>query len=133
MGAVSLSLSPCFCLSADFIHAQGTSVYAILFQWPGNSQVQLIAPRATAKTTVTVRDPARLQAYWPNTHIYIYIYAYIASSSHMQMLGVKAPLVFTSSGAGLAVTLPSVTPSTVPCDHAWVLRLDGLANANRAD
>jgi hypothetical protein len=55
------------------------------------------------------------------------------SLTHTQMLGVKAPLVFTSSGAGLAVTLPSVTPSTVPCDHAWVLRLDGLANANCAD
>lgn len=32
------------------------------------------------------------------------------------------------TGAGLEIDLPAVNPSTIPCQHAWVVALTGIAN-----
>ena len=73
-------------------------LHAIVLDWPEDNIVRLRAPTPAPSTVVT-------------------------------MLGYAQPLAWTADGAGgLAVTLPLFTPRTMPCQHAWTLRLSDIVN-----
>jgi len=72
------------------------AVYATALAWPANNRLLLTVPITSAGTTVT-------------------------------MLGVAGSLNWTSLGStGLVITLPSLTPATLPCQYAWSFRLTNV-------
>jgi len=78
--------------------ASGTSVYAISLAWPKNNMLTLAAAISTQHTTVS-------------------------------MLGYKGALTWTSLGpsGGIIVSIPPISVDQLPCDWAWVFKLDNLA------
>lgn len=78
--------------------ASGTTVYAISLAWPQDNLLTLAAATATSQTTVS-------------------------------MLGYKEPLKWTSLGpsGGIVVSIPSISVDQLPCEWAWVFKLDNLA------
>ena len=82
----------------------GTSVYAIVLEWPkpdheGMLSLVLGAPVPTSKTTVT-------------------------------LLGYAHPIPWKSlqSSKGMLLAIPPITFSEMPCKWAWTFRLDNLSN-----
>ncbi|QKZ15689.1 alpha-L-fucosidase [Spirosoma sp. KUDC1026] len=45
--------------------------------------------------------------------------------SKVSLLGYKGNVVTTASGKSMRLTMPSVTPATIPCQYAWVFKLEG--------
>lgn len=43
------------------------------------------------------------------------------------LLGFNGPVKTASKGGKLVLTSPAVTPATIPCQHAWVYKLEGAA------
>ena len=70
------------------------NVYAILLHWPADYMVTLTDPIPTSPTKVN-------------------------------LLGYSLPLKWsgTPSKAGMNITLPALSPADMPCDWAWVLKL----------
>ena len=48
------------------------------------------------------------------------------------MLGTSAKVTFTATAHNLQIKLPLLTPGNIPCEYAWVLRMDNLQNPNTA-
>ncbi|XP_053123094.1 tissue alpha-L-fucosidase [Hemicordylus capensis] len=76
--------------------SKGAIVYAIFLTWPERSILKLSSPVSSASTQVT-------------------------------MLGFSEPLKWQASpGKGVLITLPSATPSLLPLQHGWTLKLVGV-------
>ena len=73
----------------------GISVYAISLAWPKDSQLILGAVSSTPQTTVS-------------------------------MLGYEASLKWSSRGTagGIIVNVPAIPENKMPCQWAWVFKLD---------
>lgn len=81
-----------------FYTTKGSAVYGIFFDWPLNNQLTFDAPKASPSTTIT-------------------------------LLGVSGALSYKAgAAAGITVTLPTLNAAQMPCQYAWTLRFDGLAN-----
>eukprot|EP01114_Cavostelium_apophysatum_P014317 TRINITY_DN3680_c0_g1_i2.p1 TRINITY_DN3680_c0_g1~~TRINITY_DN3680_c0_g1_i2.p1 ORF type:complete len:288 (-),score=38.10 TRINITY_DN3680_c0_g1_i2:52-915(-) len=76
--------------------SKGDSVYAILLVWPADGEVVLARP-TPQKSETTV-----------------------------QMLGYTQILKWTYDGNQMTVQMPIIAVSSLPCQWAWVLQLDGL-------
>jgi alpha-L-fucosidase len=70
------------------------SVFAIVLDWPITNQLLLGAPIATNQTQIT-------------------------------MLGLTASLQWKQApaGQGIVVTMPTVNPAQLPCQWAWVIKM----------
>jgi alpha-L-fucosidase len=79
--------------------ASGTAVYAISLAWPRNNKLTLAAAVATPQTTVS-------------------------------MLGYKGALNWKSLSptGGIVVLIPPIPTDQLPCQWAWVFKLENLAN-----
>ncbi|KAK7112501.1 alpha-L-fucosidase-like [Littorina saxatilis] len=76
-----------------------TDVYAIVLDWPQNDTLTLGVPGIAAGTKVS-------------------------------MLGYSRPVSFTRNPQGqMVVNMPVIPFYQMPCDYAWALKLQGLANA----
>lgn len=42
----------------------------------------------------------------------------------ISMLGLNKPIVYSHKGGKLHITAPSVNPKTIPCDYAWVYKIE---------
>ena len=93
-------------MSTDFFSfcrytSNAESVYAIVLVWPTNGTLLLGAPKPSVDTT-TVR-----------------------------LLGYPKPFSWTSlSPGGMNITMPTIPFYEMPCQWAWVLKIDGLMNHN---
>jgi len=78
--------------------SSGVSVYAISLTWPQDGQLILGAVTSTPQTTVS-------------------------------MLGYKGSLKWSSRGAagGIIVTVPAIHENEMPCEWAWVFKLDHVS------
>lgn len=78
--------------------ASGTTVYAISLAWPKDNMLTLGAAKATSQTTVT-------------------------------MLGYAGAVKWTSlaPSGGIVVYAPLLSPDQLPCQWAWVYKLENLA------
>lgn len=45
--------------------------------------------------------------------------------SKVSLLGYKGNVATTASGKSMRLTMPTVTPATIPCQYAWVFKLEG--------
>ncbi|XP_078609564.1 alpha-L-fucosidase isoform X1 [Branchiostoma floridae x Branchiostoma japonicum] len=76
--------------------SKNDSVYAIVLDWPKSGQLTLGVPRTSPTTTVT-------------------------------MLGWATPLKWAAvSGGGITVQMPTASPTQLPCQWAWVIRMKGV-------
>lgn len=82
--------------------APATAVFAIATAWPPTGVLALTAPVPGADTVVTLVGGGGGALPWRPTG--------------------GAP-----GAPGLEVTLPPLPPSALPCQHAWTLRLEGVA------
>ncbi|XP_076450084.1 alpha-L-fucosidase-like [Babylonia areolata] len=79
--------------------SSGVSVYAIMLKWPRSAHIRLDCPQPTWQTRVT-------------------------------LLGYTEPVAWSKEEVGgLRIHLPVITFSQMPCQWAWVFRLDYLFNA----
>eukprot|EP00934_Nitzschia_sp_Nitz4_P008952 Nitzschia sp. Nitz4//scaffold192_size41448//24317//28613//NITZ4_007486-RA/size41448-snap-gene-0.53-mRNA-1//-1//CDS//3329540239//8942//frame0 len=87
----------------------GDVLFAFLTQWPRGNQLTLSCPVATEKTTARMLgvDKEEWQAH--------------GSSS----------LLRGPSDDSLELDLPSLTPDKIPCNHIWVIALEGIGNLER--
>ncbi len=78
--------------------SKDTTVYAHVLQWPADEVIHLADPIGTAETT------------------------------KVTMLGLAKPLSWTpkSGESGLEVSVKDVLVTEIPCEHAWVLKLEGV-------
>lgn len=75
------------------------TLYALVTRWPTNNVLELVAPQTTAETKVTMLGHGQ---------------------EHLQ---------FTKKlGGGISIQVPALTPDMVPCQHAWVFAVTGVAN-----
>lgn len=74
-------------------------MYAILLKWLTSTTLQLGAPAVTSQTSIT-------------------------------LLGYSgAPFKFTGQGTqGVVVTVPTIPFNAMPCEWAWVFKLENLSN-----
>ncbi|XP_067673731.1 alpha-L-fucosidase-like [Haliotis asinina] len=78
--------------------ATGISVYAIALNWPRGGKLELAAPQAGPATTVT-------------------------------LLGYPGHFEFQAGAtSGITITVPAIPADQMPCQWAWVFRLDNLKN-----
>ena len=77
--------------------SKNTSVYAFVLDWPKDDTVFLSEPMVTMDTKVT-----------------------------MLGLGRELNWVHKLGKEGLQVSFTNIRPREIPCDHAWVLKLDGV-------
>ena len=77
----------------------GVSVYAILLKWPSSGRLLLGSPQPTGQTSVT-------------------------------LLGYSQPIAWSKGHlGGLQLTIPTIPANQMPCQWAWVFKLDNLFNA----
>jgi len=50
-----------------------------------------------------------------------------AIDTKVTLLGIREPLAWKQQGANIVITLPRLNPSKMPCDHAWVFKIDGIS------
>ncbi|XP_013783919.2 alpha-L-fucosidase-like, partial [Limulus polyphemus] len=75
-----------------------STVYAVVLDWPKNDKLFLGAPTLKDSATIT-------------------------------MLGVPGTLYFKRSSLwGITVNFPKLTPDILPCQWAWVLKMQGVTN-----
>jgi alpha-L-fucosidase len=48
--------------------------------------------------------------------------------TRVELLGVKGDLPWRSGQPGMVIEVPALSVSELPCQHAWVFKLSGLAN-----
>lgn len=52
----------------------------------------------------------------------------MGSGAKVELLGYDKPLKWKKQGANIAIDVPALTASEVPCDFAWTFKLTGLSN-----
>jgi len=80
--------------------SRGTSVYAITLAWPKHGELILAAVAGTPQTTVA-------------------------------MLGYEPSIKWSSRGpsGGIVVHVPAISEDEMPCDWAWVFKLDHVSSS----
>eukprot|EP00523_Entomoneis_sp_CCMP467_P005183 CAMPEP_0168748758 /NCGR_PEP_ID=MMETSP0724-20121128/16343_1 /TAXON_ID=265536 /ORGANISM="Amphiprora sp., Strain CCMP467" /LENGTH=496 /DNA_ID=CAMNT_0008796601 /DNA_START=61 /DNA_END=1551 /DNA_ORIENTATION=+ len=77
-------------------------LYVHLTQWPSGSSIQLDCPEATSATVVSLLG--------------------------YEHPGATLPRLRKTSGQGVVIDLPMLTPDVIPSQHAWVLKMTNVAN-----
>jgi len=54
----------------------------------------------------------------------------LGGSAKVSLLGIEGALKAKQDGENVVITLPRLNPSKLPCDHAWVLKIEGVRSAD---
>ena len=65
---------------------------------------------------------------WPEKPVVV---AGIKKAEKVSMLGVEQRIKFNIRGQKLVIEPPALNPGNVPCDHAWVFKVEGAVAGNR--
>lgn len=93
----------------------GRLLYAIFAKWPSGNVLEMNCPIATDKTKVSMLG-------------------FPSGGNTTSLSSSRRPILLnhttrTARGlGGIRVQLPLLTPDLVPCQHAWVLSINNLAN-----
>ena len=105
----------------EWLHVNGKAIFKTrpwaASQHETNSSVYYTQRKDTVYAILTV---------WHST---LHLEAPVPSSAtRVQMLGVEGTLPWAMSSTGIVISIPPLTPNTIPCRHAWVLVLSDLKN-----
>jgi alpha-L-fucosidase len=92
--------------SSVFYTKKGSSLYAHFTKWPSENSLLLDCPVPTPDTEIHFLGLERQDGLDWNPK----------SANTIGRL------------SGIDVMLPSLTPDKIPCNHAWVLKISGIAN-----
>ena len=100
-----------------FYTVKGDILYAIMRTWPEDDKLRLTCPLATAQTSARLLgvDSQKKSVLWQ-------------SKSDSKIGKDARGLQSQKLRNGLELDLPNLNPTTIPCDHAWVLELKGIGN-----
>jgi alpha-L-fucosidase len=103
------------------------TLYAHVTRWPAGGLLELDCPIGTAQTGARMLGlDASLPALAART--YLGNKNKIAKDGGEGPSAASAPVATDASLSGLTVQLPALTPDLIPCQHAWVIALTGIAN-----
>ena len=103
-----------------FYTTKGKTLYALIRQWPVDDKLKLQFPIPTDETTIRLLGMPSYQSLKWSTK-----FLNDALPQHDEReLGKTS----TSNAAGLLVELPHLNPANMPCHHAWVVAITGIAN-----
>ena len=94
-----------------------TTLYALIRKWPEDDKLRLSCPEVTNRTTARMLGVSR-EVTWVATSVE----DDHAVSRARELNEAK------SRKQGMELDLPPLSPATIPCQHAWVVALTGLAN-----
>ena len=114
-----------------FYTRKDKTLYAILTAWPSQNWLELANPEPTSETIAqfvglelktTTTSPQSMDLPWT-----------MGTTVHNDAKNVAVSSSTRRSNEevlskGMRVQLPSLTPDTIPCQHAWVIRITGIAN-----
>lgn len=109
-----------------FYTTKGNTLYAILRKWPEDDKLRLTCPLATTHTKARLLGVSSVKkgVVWSATADSTEI---ISDSTVRKDARVLQPQIYQQ---GLELDLPPLNPTTIPCDHAWVVELSGIGNLN---
>ncbi len=61
---------------------------------------------------------------WPGASVKLP--ASLKKPGRVSLLGYNGPVAASGGRQGISITPPSVTPNTIPCQHAWVFKLENV-------
>jgi len=103
----------------DWLAVNGEAIYDTR-KWDG-------APAVTKDTKVYFtrkgNDLYVLCTEWPTQPITV---SGISKAGRTSMLGYKGAVSASASGKTVRINMPALTPGTIPCQHAWVVKLAGV-------
>jgi alpha-L-fucosidase len=100
--------------SSVFYTKKDERLYAHFTRWPADNTLVLQYPVATENTQVSFLGlDDRMGVEW---------------RVHGAQDSMPSSTQRHLSNAGIRMTLPALTPDILPCEHAWVIALTGLAN-----
>lgn len=101
-----------------FYTRKGKTLYTLIKQWPADNHLKLQFPVPTDDTEVRMLGMSSS----PNL-------AWTRISKRGEGLSQdERKLGNQTRASGLEVELPPLNPATMPCHHAWVLAMTGIAN-----
>jgi alpha-L-fucosidase len=101
--------------TSTYYTRKNETLYVLVTAWPRENILRLEAPQVTPESKVRMLGLAGLD-------------------SHL-----GSDLVFSASSGGadgtrgLSIQVPALTPDIIPCQHAWVFAITGVANLQSAD
>jgi len=99
--------------SSVFYTKKGESLYALFTAWPAQNILELAHPIPTEDTHVQFLGTAM---------------EYTLEWNALVEENRDVSLVRRNLAPGLRLQLPALTPDVIPCEHAWVVVITGLAN-----
>ncbi|CCH00249.1 alpha-L-fucosidase [Fibrella aestuarina BUZ 2] len=102
----------------DWLTVNGEAIYGTR-KWEKS-------PKVDSKTTLFFtkkgNDLYAICTRWPDAPLTI---PGVRKPKRVSLLGYAGNVPVKSSGNGLALTAPTLSPGTIPCQHAWVFKLEG--------
>jgi alpha-L-fucosidase len=101
----------------------GKTLYALIREWPVDNKLRLVCPEATNHTHARMLGLTK-DLKWSKA------VDMMMADSEDATRGTKKSrrLQATKIKQGLELDLPALNPSTIPCQHAWVVALTGIGN-----
>jgi alpha-L-fucosidase len=91
------------------INKESETLYAHILKWPSGSDLHLAFPTSTSNTQVRM----------------------LGLDTQQDSIRWKVLEGGDNSLSGMTVELPWLNPSTIPCQHAWVLAISNIGNFRR--
>lgn len=104
--------------SSVFYTKKEDTLYALFTEWPSENVLHLAYPVPTANTRVHflgLLNETIAEVEWEPSP-----YAVVGVTDRKIMTQPMPP--------GLRLHIPALTPNLIPCQHAWVIAIHGLAN-----
>ena len=111
-----------------FYTKKDKTLYAILTAWPTQNWLELANPEPTPETS------AQLVGIEPSTNLAWTIGTTVLRKSANNVAASSSATIRSNTevrSQGMMIELPSLTPDSIPCQHAWVVRISGLANVDK--
>jgi alpha-L-fucosidase len=113
--------------SSAFYTRTHDTLYVLLTKWPTNGAVNLDCPIPTAQTRARMLGLESTSSRSASSSS-PFVRVSPGSSPDVEGGSGSSGTAVASRLAGLTVELPSLTPDIIPCQHAWVVALTGIAN-----
>jgi alpha-L-fucosidase len=99
----------------------GKTLYALIREWPEDNKLRLTCPEVTDHTKARMLGVTKDVKWSKGIEVVIGDEGPSVSQNSRTLQG-------TRRKQGVELDLPVLNPSTIPCQHAWVVALTGIGN-----